>query len=275
MTWIAAVQLEPVVGDAAGNARRILDAVDDALAAGVDVVVLPELATSGYVFQTVEEARELAITAADPLFATCAERLAARPGAVLVLGFAERHGNRLHNSAALITEDGVQGVYRKVHLWDREKLWFTPGSAPPLVVDTAHGRIGLLICFDLEFPEWTRIAALAGADLLAVPVNWPDVGRTADERLDEQRIAVATSLMNRVAVVVADRTGSERGVDWCEGTCIVDARGRLRATAGRGAGSASADIDLQQARDKRQTGLVDTFGDRRPDLYAALLAPPA
>ncbi|MGT2426867.1 nitrilase-related carbon-nitrogen hydrolase [Amnibacterium kyonggiense] len=272
MTRVAALQLEPVLGDLAGNAERILRAVEEALAAGVDVIVLPELATSGYVFTSLDEARALATTPSDPLFATCAALLATRPGAVLVLGFPERVGDVLHNAAALITEDGVQGVYRKVHLWDREKLWFTPGSAPPLVVDTAHGRIGVLICFDLEFPEWTRIASLAGADLLAVPVNWPDVRRTADERLDEQRIAVATSLMNRVAIAVADRTGVERGVGWCEGTCIVDARGRLRATAGDGLGSASADLDLLQSRDKRQTDLVDTFSDRRPDLYGSILA---
>ena len=88
----------------------------------------------------------------------------------------------VYNSAALVSPDGVLAVYRKAHLWDAEKLVFTPGDAPPPVVDLPFGRVGLMICYDLEFPEWVRLAALAGADLIAAPVNWPAMPVPAGER---------------------------------------------------------------------------------------------
>jgi predicted amidohydrolase len=81
---------------------------------------------------------------------------------VIVGGFCERlPGDELANSAAMIDANGLRAVYRKAHLWDAEKDIFTPGDAPP-VVETLHGRLGMLICYDLEFPEWVRLPALAG-----------------------------------------------------------------------------------------------------------------
>ena len=79
----------------------------------------------------------------------------------------------IYNSAAVVDSSGVRAVYRKTHLWDRERLIFTPGAELPPVVETAHGRIGVLICYDLEFPELPRSLALRGADLICAPVNWP------------------------------------------------------------------------------------------------------
>jgi predicted amidohydrolase len=273
VTRVAAVQLAPVVGDLDGNVARATTALKQVLAQGADVVVLPELTTSGYVFETAEEARAAAIRPDDQRFAEWAALLATRPGAVLVVGFAEEADDALYNSSAIVTADGVQAVYRKVHLWDREKLFFRPGDARPPVVETTHGRIGTMICFDLEFPEWTRIVALAGADLLAAPTNWPLGPRPNDERVAEVQIAIATARMNHMAIAFADRSGTERGVDWSEGTGIVGADGWLRDTAGSGTGSASADHDLLESRNKGQTELVDLFGDRRPDLYRGLEAP--
>lgn len=271
MTRVAAVQLAPVVGDLEGNVARATDAVREVLEQGADVVVLPELATSGYVFDSVEEARSVAIRPDDARFGEWVSLLATRPGAVLVIGFAELADDALYNSSAIVTADGVQAVYRKVHLWDREKLFFRPGDTRPPVVETPHGRIGTMICFDLEFPEWTRIAALAGADLLATPTNWPLGPRPNDERVAEVQIAIATARMNHMAIAFADRSGTERGVDWSAGTGIVGADGWLRDTAGDGIGVAWADLDLPASRDKGQSELVDLFGDRRPDLYGPLL----
>jgi predicted amidohydrolase len=271
VTRVAAVQLAPVVGDLDGNTERATAAIVDVLGQGADVVVLPELATSGYVFESADELRRVAIRADDARFGRWAELLATRPGAVLVIGFAEAADDAVHNSAAIVTADGVQAVYRKVHLWDREKQYFRPGDGRPPVVETVHGRIGTMICFDLEFPEWTRIAALAGADLLAAPTNWPLGPRPDDERVAEVQIAIATARMNHMAIAFADRAGRERGVDWSEGTGIVGADGWLRDSAGPGIGVAWADLDLLASRDKSQSALVDLFGDRRPDLYGPLL----
>jgi predicted amidohydrolase len=270
MTRIAAVQLSPVVGDLAGNVDRATAAIRDALAGGAEVVVLPELTTSGYVFASEEEARGLAIDASDPRLAGWAALLG---GAVLVVGFAElgRDG-LLYNSAAVLDADGVQAVYRKVHLWDLEKRFFTPGSGQPALVDTRFGRIGLMICFDLEFPEWTRIAALQGTDLLVVPANWPLQPRADGEDVPEVQVAAATARLNHMAVVVADRQGTERGVAWAGGTHVVGADGGIIDRVGEGNGIAWADVDLPASRDKRQATLVDLLADRRPDLYGALLA---
>jgi predicted amidohydrolase len=159
-----------------------------------------------------------------------------------------------------------------VHLWDQEKRFFTAGDALPPVVETSVGRIGVMICFDLEFPEWTRIAALAGADLLAVPTNWPLVPVPEGERAPEVQIAIATARMNRMAIACADRVGEERGVAWTGGTSIVDEEGALRSAVGPEAGTAWADLDLLDSRDKQQAELVHLMGDRRPDLYGPLLA---
>ncbi|WP_375387976.1 nitrilase-related carbon-nitrogen hydrolase [uncultured Amnibacterium sp.] len=269
MTRIAAVQLAPVVGDLAGNLDRAVAAVEQSVAGGAAVVVLPELATSGYVFETPEEARVLALRPDGPALARFA---AAAGGATVVVGFAELADDGVYNSAALLDASGVRAVYRKVHLWDREKHFFAPGNARPPVVETPVGRIGVLICFDLEFPEWTRIAALAGADLLAVPTNWP-LGPTPEgERPAEVQIAIATARMNKIAIACADRAGRERGVDWTAGTSVVDAFGALVAQAGPGTGTAWADLDLLDSRDKRQAELVDLLADRRPDLYGPLTA---
>lgn len=271
MSTVAALQLAPVLGDFAGNRARAADAIRQALEAGADLVVLPELATSGYVFETVGELREVAIPRNHEIFTEWAGLAASRPGAVIVGGFAELgDDDRLYNSAAVVDASGMLATYRKVHLWDQEKRFFTPGSDAPPVVQTAHGRVGVMICFDLEFPEWTRIAALAGADVLAVPTNWPYMDRPVGERVAEVQIGMATARINHMAIVCADRAGVERGVAWNEGSSIISADGWVVAEVGPGVGSAFATIDLRISADKRLAPLTHAFDDRRPDLYGDL-----
>jgi predicted amidohydrolase len=263
------VQLSPVVGDLGGNIERATAAIRAALAAGAEIVVLPELTTSGYVFTDREEARSLALRADDPLLARWAGLLG---DAVLVVGFAEEGEDRLlFNSAAVLDGTGTRAIYRKAHLWDLEKRVFTPGSGQPALVETRYGRLGVMICFDLEFPEWTRIAALQGADLLAVPANWPVQPRADCGEVPEVQIAAATARLNHVAVVVADRQGTERGVAWAGGTHVVGPDGGVVDRVGSGDGVAWAELDLPASRDKRQATLVDLLADRRPELYGAIL----
>ncbi len=269
MTTIVCQQLAPVVGDLDANRRLSLEAIAAAVGDGADIVVLPELVTSGYVFQSTEEAAAVAIGATDPLFAEWAAR-AAPGGAVVIGGFCERAADgAIYNSAAVVDGSGVIGVYRKGHLWDREKLWFCPGDDPPAVFDTSAGRIGVLVCYDLEFPEMTRTLALAGAELIAVPTNWPLVERPAGERPPEVTIAMAAARVNRVSVACCDRTGTERGQEWNAGTSIIDEQGWVRA-AQTGVGAATAKLDLTRSHDKRYTELADAFADRRPELYRAI-----
>jgi predicted amidohydrolase len=269
MTRIAVQQLEPVVGDLEHNRALALAAIREGLGAGAEIVVLPELVTSGYVFRSPDEAAAVAIDPDHELLREWA-REARRADAVVIGGFCERGDDGfLYNSAALIDGSGLRAVYRKLHLWDHEKLVFEPGSGPPPVLDTRAGRVGVLICYDLEFPELTRWVALAGAQLLAVPTNWPLVPRPDGERPPEAVIAMAAARVNRMAIACADRLGSERGVEWTGGATIIGVDGWVAAER-RDPGLLIADVDLAQALEKRLTDHADAFGDRRPDIYAAL-----
>ncbi|MEV6793560.1 nitrilase-related carbon-nitrogen hydrolase [Streptomyces sp. NPDC051320] len=267
MTRIMCRPLAPRLGDLAANQRAILGAIESAAAEGTDILVLPELATCGYVFHSAAETASCAVSARGRVVA---EWSAAVSGdMVVVAGFAERGTDGLiHNSAALVDSGGVRAVHRKAHLWDREKLFFEPGDRPAPVVETAFGNVGVLICYDLEFPEYTRRAALDGADLLAVPVNWPLIPRPRGERPPEVVIGQAAARVNRTVVAVCDRGGRERGQRWTEGSTIIGSDGWV-LSAGDGAGPSGvrADVDLIACRDKRLTEHCDLFGDRRPALY--------
>jgi predicted amidohydrolase len=270
MTRIVCQQVAPRVGDLQANRRLSLSAIADAVVDGADVVVLPELVTSGYMFESAEEAASVAISPDDPLF----EQWAAEAGsAVVVGGFAERGDDgRVYNSAVVVDRSGVIGVYRKGHLWDREKLSFTPGGEPPRVFDTPAGRIGVIVCYDLEFPEMPRMLALAGAELICVPTNWPLVERPDGERPPEVTIAMAAARVNRVFIACCDRTGTERGQHWTAGTTIIDEQGWVLDSQ-TGAGSAAATVDLTRSHDKAFTDMADAFADRRPELYGAVAQP--
>lgn len=266
MTRIVCRQLAPTLADLPGNHRQILRVIEEETSAGADILVLPELITSGYIFKTLDEVDACAITPADPLVAEWAAAI--HGGSVVVLGFAERGDDGLfYNGAMLLDAGGVRATYRKAHLWDEEKLFFTPGSQPPPVVETRFGRIGFMVCYDFEFPEFPRRCALDGADLIAVPTNWPLVYRPDGERPPEWHIAQAAARVNRVVIACCDRTGTERGQEWTEGTAIFDQYGWLASAAGE-KHRAEYEVDLTATRDKSFNPNNDLFADRRPELYA-------
>jgi len=281
-TVIAVAQLAVVIGEPGTNAAAAAAAVAEAAAAGARLVVLPELCDSGYVFGTPTqparaEARGLATpAAASPTLRGWREE-AAKHELVIVGGFCELGDDGLlYNSAAVVDAAGTRAVYRKAHLWDTEKLVFAAGDAPPPVVDTGIGRVAVMICYDLEFPEWARLAALDGADLIAAPVNWPATGAPRPDSPDVLE-ARADAAANGVFVAVADRCRRERGVDWTGGSVIVSPNGRPLAgpvLADRPAVLTAA-CDLHQARNKSLGGAADRFADRRPGLYARVLDEPA
>ena len=268
---VACCQLAPRVGDLEHNRQQALAAIRAAASQGAQVVVLPELVQSGYVFIDKAEALSLAETAHGETLRQWAV-LATELDVVIVGGFCERtERDELYNSAALIDANGVQAVYRKAHLWNDEKRVFTPGNCPPPVVETRFGRIAVMICYDLEFPEWVRLPALAGAELLCAPVNWPDGPRPAGERPAEVVRVQANASVNRLYIAACDRRGTERGVDWVGGSVIVDANGYPLAGPLHGAAAAPAIIlahlDLSEARDKRISANNHVHQDRQPALY--------
>ena len=263
---VAFVQGRPRFGRAAENLERGLR-----LAQSVDaeLVVLPELWSSGYVFSSHREVAELSEDATTGATARALAGAARRDGRHYVAGFAERHRGRFYNSAMLVGRSGVRAVYRKLHLFEREQDWFSPGDLPLAVHRVGPARVGLLICFDWRFPEVARALALMGADLLAHPSNL--VFPNAQEAMRTR------SLENRVFTVTANRTGTEarRGgtVRFTGRSQIVDPEGQVVARAGvRQDAARAVDCDLAQARDKRLTRRTYLFRPRRPEFYRALTA---
>jgi predicted amidohydrolase len=276
---IAACQVSLRVGEPERNRAAAEAAVTEAAGRGARIVVLPELTPSGYVFANPAEARSLS----EPAEGTTAghwARLAAKHGIVIIGGFDELGADgMLYNSAMLVDQSGVRAVYRKVHLWDAESDFFTPGDQPPPVVATKYGAIAMMICYDVEFPEWVRLPALAGADLLAVPTNWPAEPVPPGERpMVTANIGVA-AFANRIFVAAACRCGDERGVAWTGGSLIAGPDGYPLAGPASTSASAGgarqelliADCDLRLARDKSTGPRNDAHADRRPRLYGSVV----
>lgn len=235
---------------------------------GRHLVVLPELATSGYVFNDLDEARSLSMTADDPRLVALAADVP--DGVVAVIGFCERVGDALFNSALVFDRTGTLGCYRKAHLWDQEYRYFGLGDEAGLVLDTPIGRLGVAICYDIEFPEVPRRLALAGAEVLALPVNWPLVDRPAGEHPPETIQAMAAARASRLPIAIADRHGVERGVEWTGGTAVIDRDGWVCARPDEhGVASAVMTIDAGKSIGPHN----DLFADRRPELYTDVITP--
>jgi len=267
-TTVAACQLRIDIEAPDGNRRAVTDAVAAATAQGARLVVLPELVTSGYVFADLAEARARAEPVDGPTVRLLTT-LSAAHGCVLVAGFCEQSdGERPFNSLAVLDHGEVRAIYRKTHLWGTEKLMFAAGSERAPVVDTSVGRLAAMICYDLEFPEMVRDVALRGAQIVVAPSNWPANSPPAGERAPEVVKAQAGAAVNRVFVVVADRWGHERGVDWIGGSVVCDVEGYpVAGPANGGETMLLADLDLARADDKTVGSYNDAVTDRRPDLY--------
>jgi len=273
VTVIAACQLGLAVGEVESNRAAAAAAVGESAGHGAELVVLPELCDSGYVFADAAEARALATPAANSPTLREWQALATRYATTIAGGFCELGEDGLiYNSAAVVGRNGVLAVYRKAHLWDAEKLVFTPGDAAPPVVSLPFARVGLMICYDLEFPEWVRLVALGGADLLAAPVNWPTMPVPAGERPCDVVRVQANACVNGMFIAVADRCRAERGVSWVGGTVIVGPDGYPLAGPVTGDQPAvlATPCDLARARDKKISDHNDVLADRRAPLYRAV-----
>jgi predicted amidohydrolase len=270
VTTIAVCQLGLSIGDPAANAAATERAVAQAAAQAADLVVIPELSDTGYVFASAAEARALASPVTGHPALRRWQELAGRHRTVIAGGFCELGSDGLlYNSAAIVGASGPLAVYRKAHLWDAEKLIFTPGTAPPPLVRLPFGTVALMVCYDLEFPEWVRLPALAGAGLIAAPVNWPAAPVPAGERPAEVVKVQASAATNGVFIAVADRCQDERGVSWVGGSVIAGPTGYPLAGPVLADQPAvlTAHCELAAAADKRITAHNDLLADRRPHLY--------
>lgn len=272
---VAVSQLAVSFGEPEKNRAAAAAAITEAAGRGARIVVLPELTPSGYVFGDAAEALSLSERADGPTAAQWSG-LAATHGLVIVGGFAElgSDGN-LYNSAMLVDSSGLRAVYRKAHLWDAEADFFIPGDQAPPVVDTSFGQIAMMICYDVEFPEWVRLPALRGAQLLAVPTNWPAERVPPGERPMVTVNVQTAAFANRMFIAAACRCADERGVSWVGGSIIAGPDGYPvagPASVSEVAGAAAselllADCDLTAAMSKATGPRNDAHADRRPELY--------
>src|SRR6202030_1608076 len=168
---IAVAQYEPHVGEPEHNRTRAVLWATAAAEQGANLIVLPELASSGYVFGDEAEAQRSAEDPDDGPTVRALREVCAMHGCHIVAGISELDGDCRHNSAVLIGASGRMATYRKLHLYYDEQTWFQPGDGLP-IVDLPFGRVGMIICFDLWFPEPARALALAGDEIIAVPTNW-------------------------------------------------------------------------------------------------------
>ncbi len=262
MTYrVGFIQNQPVFGDIEANRNRITHLLEGFEA---DLLVLPELFTTGYQFASREEANDLAETISGPTteFLTA---FAKNKNLFIIAGLVERDGDAIYNSSLVTGPDGLIGRYRKIHLFDTEKNIFDAGDEPPPVFELGPARVGVMICFDWRFPETARSLALSNADVIAHPSNLvlPHCPQSM----------ITRCLENRVYAITADRVGIEQRIPgetltFIGQSQVVDPDGNVlvRASSDREE-SAVVEIDLAKARQKSINPANDLFRDRRVDLY--------
>ncbi|MFX1303181.1 MAG: nitrilase-related carbon-nitrogen hydrolase [Promethearchaeota archaeon] len=254
------IQTSPIFGDKEKNFAQVNAMVSEVKA---DLLVLPELFATGYAFISKEEAKSLA-EGLEGQTAHFLIRLSKKTSAIIVGGFIEKNEEGIFNSAMIVSDSGVLGVYRKLHLYYKEKLWFSPGNKPLSIYKIKDVNIGMMICFDWIFPETVRSLALLGADMIAHPSNLvlPYC----------QNAMITRCLENRVFAITSNRIGVEnRGVDHFKFT------GRSQITSINGEILSSApkseefvdivNIDIKKTRDKNLNEYNNLFEDRRKEFY--------
>lgn len=263
MTRIGVGQADFQVGTPKENAIRIRRLLEDADRQGVEILVLPELANSGYVFESADEARACAERIPDgPVCRLLADW--SRGGRLAASGLCEESGGRLYNAAPIFIDGSLAAVYRKAHLFLNEPDFFTPGEQEPPVVAFHGSRVGLMICFDWIFPEMARVLALQGAQLILHPSNL--VLPYA------QQAMLIRSMENRVFTATANRCGIERGTAFSGRSQVTAPDGRLLAQAESDfSGVLSAEVDLAKADDKYITARNHVLHDRKVGLYGRIL----
>lgn len=272
---VAAIQMACRVGEKDTNLRVAARMIETAANEGASLIVLPELASSGYVFASREEAFSLAEPVPDGESTRAWIELARRHHVHIVAGVAERDGNRLYNAAVLVGPHGLLGTYRKLHLWHDEHLFFESGDLGLPVFDTEIGRIAAVICYDGWFPEVYRLLAMKGADVVCMPTNWvPMPAQRPDAMAMANLLAIASAHSNGLNLICADRIGDERGQAFIGRSVIVGSDGWPLA------GPASpdleeilyADLNLRTSRRSRQLNAFNhVLRDRRDDVYDPML----
>jgi predicted amidohydrolase len=263
------VQMSPVLHNVEMNLEKIARMISTAKA---DLLVLPELCTTGYLFENRDELASYAESIPGGPSAIRLSELARENACTLVAGMAEAHDGQIFNSSVLIARTGaICGCYRKIHLFWDEKDLFDPGEEDPPVFTVDGTRLGLMVCFDWIFPEVTRSLALDGAEI---------VSHSANLVLPYAHHAMVTrALENRVFVILSNRVGHEqhkgRTLRFNGGSRIIDPTGSVLLNADESSeGIQVTEIQPEKARNKLITPRNHVLNDRRPERYGRLFPPP-
>jgi predicted amidohydrolase len=273
MPRYAAVQMEPVLLDPEANIEKIIRLIHQVSKRGTQIAVFPECAVTGYALSA-EEAAAIAEpipgSHTDILSAACRE---AGLTAVVVGTIEKDEHDRLFNTAALVGPDGLIARYRKTHLpYLGVDRYLDTGDTLPGPFETSAGRLGMLICYDLRFPEPIRVLALAGAQVVLLPTAWPRAATLYPEFIAQSRASE-----NGLYLIAANRVGEERGTHYLGRSVIVGPDGEMLAEA-RAEGEEILHVEIDPAQsDHKQRIFVpgeyelDLFNDRRPELYHPLI----
>ncbi len=271
---IVGVQMDIQLGAVETNLERITEKLHAASREAGELVIFPECSLTGYCFESRREALKYAEVENGPaqrqLISVCRQL-----SLHCIVGYLEIADDQLFNAAVLLGPDGVVGSYRKVHLPFLGVDRFTDYGNRPFAVQEVSGvNIGMNICYDSAFPEASRSLALAGADLIALPTNWPPGAECMTPT------AICTRAMeNRLYYAAINRIGTERGVTFIGRSCICDPGGNILVSASADEETLLvAEIDVEPARQKhiireKGTNEIDRFADRRPEFYRSIVEP--
>jgi predicted amidohydrolase len=261
------LQFKPVFGEPDKNISRIAGLISGN---DFDLLVIPELANSGYLFSSKDELHELAELIPGK-FCNFLQQVCSDRNCYIVSGICENISKKFYNSAILVHPDGHIDTYRKIHLFNEEKLWFSPGDRPPEVYTIGRNsfrhpevHIGMMVCFDWRFPETARTLALKGAQIICHPSNlvMPHC----------QDAMVIRALENQVFTITANRIGKDvkqgKELAFTGKSIICNPKGDVMYIGSEDREECYiAEIDPALALDKVVTKYNNVFDDRREDLY--------
>ncbi len=271
---IAGIQSDVVFKNINANLTMLEQTVRAEVARGTELSIFPECFSTGYCFDSLEEAREYAESVPGPTTDRVV-RLCAELKTFVVFGMLEKDGDRIFNIAVLVGPNGLIGSYRKVHLpYLGVDRFTTPGDRPFEVFDAGGVKIGMLICYDGGFPEAARVLSIQGADLIVLPTNWPPGGSYMAEFSINSR-----AMENGVYFAAVNRVGTENGFSFIGKSRICSPVGATMVSLDDdSSGIFRAEIDPVIARTKRIVRvpgkhLIDRMADRRPEMYGAICEP--
>jgi len=254
----AIVQFRPILGNPEKNMRlidQLIQPIENAR-----LIVLPELASTGYNFKSKKEAFDLSEEIDNSTFVQFLTNISREKNTHIVAGINERDGDKLYNTAVLVNKDGSVGKYRKAHLFVNEKDIFEPGNLGFPVFELPGFTIGISICFDYLFPEIWRMMAQQGADIICHPSNLITG--------NAHKVTPALALINKVYILTANRYGTEGDLTFCGNSIVADPSGNITHRAAPDMDEVvNCTLDLNRARNKWVTARNHAFEDRRPDIY--------